>query len=264
MSPDYEMRVNAAVTGTQQLEQLGTATEKQAERTKRLAENIQEYIAKNEKLSSTQAKLALDEVKLERLRERHRMQLESMAAQTEKLAAGQTTMASSTMAATTALKELESGFPIRSAARFLSTIEGIGPALQLAFPVLGAIAMAGAVNTIIDKVRDWARAHDPVVKAQNESLDILKRITREYESAKDKAKELRLEQIEITGGPDARRRAESFELGESASGVQQRNIQRLQNLQRVLQQVSGFAPNVASPNGVWSKYSNALRDHGLL
>jgi hypothetical protein len=29
--------------------------------------------AKNEKLSSTQAKLALDEVKLEQLRERHRM-----------------------------------------------------------------------------------------------------------------------------------------------------------------------------------------------
>jgi hypothetical protein len=171
-----------------------------------------------------------------------------MAAQTEKLAAGQTRMVSSTMAATAALKEMEGGFPIRSAARFLSTIEGIGPALQAAFPVLGAIAMAGAINTIIDKVRDWARAHDPVVQAQKESLDILKRITREYESAKEKAHQLRLEQIEITGGPDARRRAESFELGQSASGQQQHNIERLQNLQRVLQRVtgSGFIANVPS------------------
>jgi len=82
----YEMKVDASVAGQQQLAQLTAATEKQEDRTKRVALAIQGYIQSNSKLSETQAKLALDEVKLEQLREKHRMQLEKLAAAAQKRA----------------------------------------------------------------------------------------------------------------------------------------------------------------------------------
>lgn len=61
-------------------------------------------------------------------------------------------------AASGALRLLEGNFQnnIRAAERFLSTTLGLGPVLQAAFPVVGAIAMAGILVEIGSKISDFA------------------------------------------------------------------------------------------------------------
>lgn len=75
----YELNINANVGGVPQLEQLGAATDKQTERTRRLSEAIAQHISTNDKLLGVTLRHQLEEAKLESLRERHRIQQNALA-----------------------------------------------------------------------------------------------------------------------------------------------------------------------------------------
>lgn len=219
----YELNVDARVQGTQQLDQLAAATEKQENRTKRVADAIQEYIAKNEKLSGVQAKLALDEVKLEQLREKHRMQLEGLSAATTKTAAAQDRMNDATrrsitdvQAASAAIRGFEGNLPIRAVEQFAVKMLGLGPALQAIFPVIGAVAFVGVLERMVSKLGELYNAWNPVLRAQTQSLDLLEKSNRAFEGLVSKQNSSRLDAYERQHGQRARLLLEANEATQSA------------------------------------------------
>ncbi len=219
----YELNIDASVKGTQQLDQLTAATEKQENRTKRVADAIQEYIARNEKLSGVQAKLALDEVKLEQLREKHRMQVEGLAAATDKNRAAQERMNDATrksitdvQAASAAIRGFEGNLPIRAVEQFAVKMLGLGPALQSIFPIIGAVAFVGVMERMVSKVGELYNAWNPVLRAQNESLAILEKSNRAFDGLISKSNSLRLDAYERQNGRTARLRLEANEATQEA------------------------------------------------
>jgi hypothetical protein len=58
-------------------------------------------------------------------------------------------------AASAAIRGLDGSMNIRAAERFISLIGGIGPLLQAAFPVFGALALFNVFEQIYDKVDQW-------------------------------------------------------------------------------------------------------------
>ena len=72
---------------------------------------------------------------------------------------------SSVQATSAALRTLEGGFSnnLRAAERFLATTLGLGNALKTAFPIFGAIALAGYVGKLVEKVGE---AYQAFVKLQ--------------------------------------------------------------------------------------------------
>lgn len=68
-----------------------------------------------------------------------------------------------------ALRVLEGSGGIRAAERFLTLIPGLGPALQAAFPIIGAIALFDALTRLADKVIDLKGAQEALAKATEES-----------------------------------------------------------------------------------------------
>jgi hypothetical protein len=96
-------------------------------------------------------------------------------------------------AASAALRGLDGSMNLRAAERFLSTFQGLGPVLQSAFPLFGALAFVEILEQGVDKVGKLYNAWDPVLKAEKDSLKILQDSTRELESMISKSERLTLE-----------------------------------------------------------------------
>jgi hypothetical protein len=207
----YDMQINAGVTGVDQVERLGAATEQQTARTTRLNEAIQQYMLSNDKLLEKYVQMQAQEVRLESLREQHRMQTERLAAAESLLAKGieESTVAaivgaraqdglasstgrmtSSTMAATAALRELEGGMSIRAAGNFLMTIQGVGTALQAAFPLVGAVALLGVLDQMGNKLGIHLDFWNDIARAQKDSHAELQKATAEYDRQLQQLKEI--------------------------------------------------------------------------
>jgi hypothetical protein len=80
------------------------------------------------------------------------------------------------IASSAALQTLEGHFGsnTRAAGRFLTSVLGLGPVLQAAFPVFGAIALIGALGTMIGAIDKVAtHLHNLTVEAQKDAIAIL-------------------------------------------------------------------------------------------
>lgn len=172
----YEFQANFSATGVPNVEKGAQAVDAIAERTKKLNDALYGQNVATEKLTLANSRAYAEELKLEQLRERHRMQTEALSASTTKAAASQEVLAASTqrvvgstMAASTALRVMEGAMPLRAAASFLSTVQGLGPALQLAFPIFGAIALAEVFGKIAGTVDKW---YDKYVQLKEVQEDI--------------------------------------------------------------------------------------------
>lgn len=239
----YEMKIAAGVTGQQQLDQLTQATEKQEDRTKRVAQAIQDYIGKSEKLSEIQAKLALKEIELEQLRERHRMQLERLAASSSGAAGANdqfngslTRTAGGARAASAELAVLEGRMTTMAAGRFLTMFAG--GATAALFPIAGGVALLGVLDKIVGKVGDWANAHNPVLQAQQTSLSLLKQEGEEYDRLAQKVRELNREKLKRQFGAGFVDRLDAADAARAAKQEDQDQINRLTELQGRLTRLS--------------------------
>lgn len=144
----YELHVNASTTGVASLDQAVGSTDKLVGSTSRMNEVLYGASQVSEKYSLAQIKAYTTELEVEKLREQHRIVLDRLsgstlrgAAATDVLSGSMQRTVGSTMAASSALRVMEGAMPLRAAASFLGTLQGIGPAMQLAFPLFGAIAL---------------------------------------------------------------------------------------------------------------------------
>src|SRR5258707_1384974 len=81
----------------------------------------------------------------------------------------------SMQASSAAIRVLEGGMTgnIRAAERFISTIPGVGKALQAAFPLIGGIALAGVFAKITTEAYKFIEAATKVPKALQQGFEAL-------------------------------------------------------------------------------------------
>src|ERR1700733_1380733 len=91
---------------------------------------------------------------------------------------------SSMQASSAAIRVLEGGMTgnIRAAERFISLIPGVGKALQAAFPMVGAIALAGVFVKIGEEA---AKAIQKVEKAEQEITNSFRSLNLSGQTAND-------------------------------------------------------------------------------
>jgi hypothetical protein len=241
----YEMRIDAGVSGGPSIDAASASTTKLAAEVSGLNNQLYGSTAAQEKQTLTLIKLQTEQVKVAgytvqyniALLENARASTTAAAAQNELGAATQRTVGS-TLAAGTAFRVLEGSMPIRAAATFLGNMQGIGAAMQLAFPLFGAIALVGVLDTIIGKVEKWANAHDPVIQAQTLSLSLLRQEGQEYDRLAKKAQDYNDKKFGDQFGKAALDRLQSSRYSRKSAQEDQDEINKLQNVQSVLSRLS--------------------------
>jgi hypothetical protein len=156
--------------------------------------------------------------------------LEGMEGGFTRTTAGANKLAGGTRVVTNELRMMEGAMPIRAAAQFLAQMEGLNAVMQMAFPIFGAIALVGVLDTIIEHVEKWANAHNPVLAAQKESLSLLEKEGKEYDKLAEKARRFHLDEYERTHGKEARQRLEAVDDARKASQEDADQIARLEDL----------------------------------
>ena len=203
----YEMLINAGVTGQAQVEGLGKATDDLAARTSKLND-----VMYGESTAITKLAFGLDKLTAQSLASaqahdqlslRMATVIERMnagAAATEGLAGatGRATMGTRDM--TAALRTLEGGMPIRSAARLLASFQGLSAVASIAFPVFGAIALVGVLDTMMGKLGIHLNYWKQIADAQKESNKELQTAYEETTELLKKTKELSDEEYKRTHG----------------------------------------------------------------
>lgn len=77
------------------------------------------------------------------------------AAATERLSVSHGHAVSEIQAASAAIRVFEGALPIRAVERFAVSALGLGPILQAAFPIIGALAFAEAIEKMVTEVKEW-------------------------------------------------------------------------------------------------------------
>ena len=157
----------------------------------------------------------------------------------DRVAGGAARATVSTKALTNEMKMLEGAMPIKAAASFLANLGGIGAAMQMAFPIFGAVALIGYLDTLIEKTGLMPKQWDEVAEAQKSSLDMLQKSSKEYERHLEKLKDIAKQQFEITHGKDAARAVEEFDLRFKAGSVDQQEVARLEKQVEALKFFAG-------------------------
>lgn len=140
---------------------------------------------------------------------------------------------------TNELRMMEGGMPIRAAAQFISQMEGLSKVMQMAFPVFGAIALVGVLDTVIEHVTKWANAHNPVLQAQQASLSLLEQTGKKYDELAAKARKYGQDAFGRQFGKDAQEKLESSDYRRAAKEEDQDQINRLERALSVLNHMSG-------------------------
>jgi len=157
----------------------------------------------------------------------------------DRVAGGAARATVSTKALTNEMKMLEGAMPIKAAASFLANLGGIGAAMQMAFPIFGAVALIGYLDTLIEKTGLMPKQWDEVAEAQKSSLDMLQKSSKEYDRHLEKLKAIAKEQFELTHGKDAARAQDAFELRFKAGSVDAQEIARLEKQVEALRVFAG-------------------------
>ena len=223
----YELHVNAGVAGQQQLDELTRKTETQSAATNKLNDALYGASKAGEKASLAAINYATQLAKTEEWTLRYKTaQLAANEAtdrgtqSTTRLGAAHGAAVSQIQAVGGALRTMEGAMPIRAAERFLTLIPGIGSALQVAFPIFGAIAFSEVLVRMGGEVVHLASKWDPVIAAQVRSKELVKEETAEIVKMGKQLEELRFANIGRMQGPGAelRARAEAQEAGARGAG----------------------------------------------
>lgn len=240
----YELNINAGVSGAPQVEALGRSYDNLADRTKRVDEAIRAYVGSNDKLLAKYIDLQRVESQLETVRERHRMQQEQLATATTRGTAAQEQFNSTLTRGTTnvrdmtaALRVMEGGMPIRSAAALLSSFQGMAAISSAIFPIAGGIALFGVVEKVADKLGIQLNIWKQITDAQKTSNDLLTTSTRQYDENLRKLRQIADEEYRRKNGAEAGARREAGESNVDAASAarQAARLQReIQAIQRVI------------------------------
>ena len=171
-----------------------------------------------------------------------------MERQSDSTTAGLTRMGGGARTASNELRMLEGSMPIRAAAQFLTQMQGVNAVMQFAFPVFGAIALVGILDTILEKTGLLPSHWNAVTEAQKESYKEMDKQSKKYDELLGKLQKLRLDEYERTHGKEARQLLEAGEQQGRAGGVDHAEVERLR------QQVEALR-KFANP---WTKNSSGF------
>jgi len=122
-------------------------------------------------------------------------------------------------AASAAIREFEGNLPIRAVERFLTTTLGMGDALQKIFPIVGAIAFAGALVEAGNKVYELEQKWDPIVRAEKAAKDAVEEYGKSVDSVKAKVRELADAEYTRAFGKKAGLAHQADEIGRDAESL---------------------------------------------
>lgn len=111
-----------------------------------------------------------------------------------------------------ALRVLEGNSALRAAERFLTTIPGLGAALQFAFPVVGAIALFEGLSRVLGKSEE-------LKAAEKELADATQRADEAFGHMEDTLDHLNVEHVTAAFGAAAGKRAETTVLEQQLQGI---------------------------------------------
>jgi len=120
------------------------------------------------------------------------------------LGAAHTRTVSEIQATGAAIRVAMGGESIRAVERFASNVLGLGPIMQAAFPIFGAIAFAEILGRIVDKTIEWYQALQHVSKEEADAFNNTqtKALERQQEALRQQ-QEAHLKLIEETQGKSA-------------------------------------------------------------
>ena len=107
---------------------------------------------------------------------------------------------SATIAAGAEMRVLEGAMPIRAAEQFIARIEGVGPVLQAAFPVFGAIALGEVLVRADEAAYKLSERFDDIAKARKRATEEMKEFDRELARTREEIVRLNDKQFEDTYG----------------------------------------------------------------
>ena len=203
----YEMLVNASVTGQPQVEGLGKATDDLAARTSKLNDVMYGESAAITKLAFGLDKLtaqslasaqAHDQLSLRMATVIERMNAGTAATDNFAGATGRASIGTRNMTAT--LRGLEGAMPIRAAANLLASFSALGPIAQVAFQVVGVVAMASILGTVAEKLGIHLNFWKQIAEMQKESNKELQESAGKMAELLKKDKELADEEYKRTHG----------------------------------------------------------------
>jgi hypothetical protein len=106
-------------------------------------------------------------------------------------------------AASAAVRTFEGTLPIRAVERFLTTTLQLGPVLQKAFPLVGAIAFAGVLVEAGKKAYELAEKFDPLKHAEDRAIESAKALNGEIAKLGKQLQDLKYEGFENALGKSA-------------------------------------------------------------
>lgn len=125
-------------------------------------------------------------------------------------------------AASAAIRTLESasGGSVRAAERFLVTTLQLGPVLQAAFPVFGAISLVEVIEKMAEKAIDLAHSFSALYQAQQAYLELSKQLDKEFQNEVNHAAQLTAEYNKLAHGPifEFREQLDNARLSAAAHG----------------------------------------------
>ena len=135
---------------------------------------------------------------------------------------GTTAAVGGTRALTNEMRVLEGAMPIRAAASFLAQIGPLNAAMQTLFPIFGAIALVGVLDTILDKTGLLPKEWDKVTEAQKKSYEEMDKQSKKFDELMGKLKHY---QMEVAAGGDPKK-LKLLEAAESLhdAGAEQNQI----------------------------------------
>jgi hypothetical protein len=153
----------------------------------------------------------------------------------EKLAAATAHVVPEFAAASAAVRTLDGNLSVRAAERFLTTTLQLGPALQAAFPIFGALAMVDVLEQMVGKFVDLEHSIDGVYQAQQAYIELSKQLDKEFKNEVEHAAQLTAEYNRLAHGPlfEFKEKYDNARLAAAAYG---REIDSLTAKQAALQE----------------------------
>lgn len=110
---------------------------------------------------------------------------------------------SAVVAAGAEMRVLEGAMPIRAAEQFISRIQGVGPLLQAAFPVFGAVALGEVLVHMGEAAYELYQKFDPLAQAEKRATEEAKAYDAELKQIKASMQALQDQQFELLFGKTA-------------------------------------------------------------
>ncbi len=153
---------------------------------------------------------------------------------TQELTAATAKMTSGNVAAIAVMREMNGAIPTRAVASFATNVLGLGPILQAAFPIIGAIALGSEVVHLLEKF-------DPLNEVLKKHQALIKSLDADYEHLGKRLESLNIDIIRQKFGKAAGEKLAAFYSDLDAEADQRRIVQIGKEIDKIKTKLAGVA-----------------------